>query len=69
MNAPPEGIVARVFGAIGAFCIHAWLWIVGRRMPVDAAPYLDGPVGPPKKIGVALYAPEGSGRYPALLAA
>jgi hypothetical protein len=53
--AAPVGFFARVFGAIGAFCIHAWLWIVGRRMPLAAAPYLDGPVGPPGRIGVALY--------------
>lgn len=55
VESPPVGLLARVFGAIGAFCIHAWLWLVGRRMPLAAAPYLDGPVGPAGRIGVALY--------------
>lgn len=44
-----------MIGAVGAFLIYAWLWLVGRRMPIAQAPYLDGPVGPSGPIGVALY--------------
>jgi hypothetical protein len=52
---PPPTWWERILGAVGGFVIHAWLWIVGRRVRLSEAPYLDGPIGPSGRIGVALY--------------
>jgi hypothetical protein len=54
-ESPPPTAFERVLGGIGARAISAWLWVVGRRLPLERAPFLDGPIGPAGRIGVALY--------------
>lgn len=54
-ESPPPSRLERWLGGIGAQTIYAWLWLVARRLPVAQAPFLDGPVGPAGRIGVALY--------------
>jgi hypothetical protein len=54
-ESPPPTRLERALGYLGAQVIYGWLWLVGRRRSVSVVPFLDGPVGPTGRIGVALY--------------
>lgn len=54
-ESPPPTAIERALGGVGARLIYGWLRVVGRRIAVAQAPFLDGPIGPAGRIGVALY--------------